>query len=171
LRLSIKFFVFFCAFGLSTPLVAQDPCGSPSAARLFVSTLPSDETASNLGARRAAIAANKLGSALADKLKVTHACILRDISSLDDPRNFPALKGSVVFQIKVAASDTNPDIAAISVEINAAQDVDANKSFHIATLPLLLEKGTSYEFLADDIFHYWNFMSACISNQKCPDKF
>jgi hypothetical protein len=158
-----------CSVFLAIRATAQDGCGNPNAPRIFIHTIQTDETAQNAVARRSAVIGNKLSKALADRIAQRHACVLFDDSLLSEPSSFPALRGSALINISVQPSLKDADNAAIAIEIEAVEDIYVEKNFHIGTLPLLIEKGTQYDSLANDVLHYWDFMNQCFADKKCPN--
>jgi hypothetical protein len=83
-----------------------------------------------------------------------------------DPKNYPALKGSLIVMISSHPSFQNPKVAAIAVQLSATQGAFFEQSVPIGFLPLLIEDDSDYEIGAKVVLHYWERMGKALTRTE-----
>lgn len=147
-----------CLVALSSSFLhaQSDSCANPSAPRIAI-IITSAPPPKSVGdeynyLKRAYDVESRLREALTKQLP--GSCIVHDMAILSDPKNFPALKGSLVIMISSRPSFQNPKVAAVAVELSALQGAFFDQSVPIGFLPLLVEDDSDYESGAKAILRF-----------------
>jgi hypothetical protein len=152
------------ALGNSVIYAQDDPCANPSTPRIAIIITSKEPSKSETGAydylKRQYDVEKRLQEALTKQL--AGSCVISDIAILSDPKNFPALKGSLTIMISSRPSFQNPKVAAIAVELSATQGAYFDQSLPMGFLPLLVEDDSDYEIGAKAILHYWEGMGKAL---------
>lgn len=162
-RLSKVLYGFVCLVALSgLRLFAQnDPCANPTAPRVGVFILSKEPAKSADGSydlvKRQYDVEKRFQVALIKQLSKN--CIVRDSAVFDDPKNFPALRGSAEITITGDRSLHNSKVAAIAVQLRAIQGIYAEQSFPLGFLALLIEDDSDYDLGAKTVLVYWGNIS------------
>jgi hypothetical protein len=133
----------------------SDACANPKARRFGVITLSEHPKSSDsdLMKRKASIELRFQNGLV--KLLGPDVCLVRDMAVFSDPSNFPALKGSMVFEIQARPSLKNPKVAAIAVSISAVQGVYIEQNVWLGRLPILIESDADFDVGTKTVIEYW----------------
>jgi len=145
----------------SVSLRAQhDPCANPKAPRVGVLLTLGEQPKSSDSdfVKRGAAFESRFRDELI-KLLPPDSCVVRDVWVFSDPENFPALKGSMVFEISVLPSVRNPKVAAIAVEMKAVQGAYFEQNLCLGSLPVLIESDSDFKVGAEDVMRFWAYMT------------
>jgi hypothetical protein len=107
----------------------------------------------------------KLRDELQKRLE-SSACIVTSMDIFDDPKNYPQLRGSTVFNITAEASPSHPTVFALSVTATAAEGILWTQTLPMFTIPVLIETEADYSSEADGVLHYWGFWGKAMSQKE-----
>src|SRR5208283_3962395 len=132
------------AFSSLRLLAQSDICANPTAPRVGIVTGPQSKASDPIFAKRKADVEGRFSQALIKQLG-PDVCVVRDSNIFSDPKNFPALKGSMLFRIEAQPSLKNDGIAAIAVRGDAIQGANIEQSVSVVLChPVLIEKDSDF---------------------------
>jgi hypothetical protein len=88
-----------------------------------------------------------------------NSCVVTDWDVFSDPKNFPQLKGSSVFEISASPSLRNPNLYALAVTMIAVQGPYVEDQLHMVTEPVLIEADSDYAHGAEIVMIGWQSIS------------
>jgi len=139
-------------------LAQSDVCANPTAPRVGIITGPQPKASDAQFERRTADVELRFSQALTTLLG-PNVCVVHDSKVFSDAKNFPDLKGSMLFHIEAQPSLKNEGVAAISVRGDSVRDIYAEHAVPIIlTLPILIEKDADYDTGAQKVLTMWHFM-------------
>jgi hypothetical protein len=153
-------FVWIAATG-NLALSQANACANPNAPRIGLiirdnttpsAPAPAPELVAALS--RLAAAETNFRDQLARRLPAS-ACVVTDRGIFNDPKNFPQLKGSTIFEISADGSPKNPSVFALAVTVSAAEGIYAQDQLRLFTMPVLIETESDYASGADAVMKHW----------------
>lgn len=162
--------VLLCFIVLSaTRLYSQDdPCANPKSPRVGVLITSKEPVKQSPDMYEYLKRQNDVDKHFQEALikQLRGACIVRNVSVFDDPRNYPALKGSMMILISSRPSFQNPKIAAIAVELKASEGPSVDQSFSMGSIPILIEDAGDFETGAKMVLQIWSGMGEELAKKK-----
>ena len=159
----LRAFVVYVALLLAcSNLNAQtDPCANPKAFRtgVFITTNKPSSSGSQISNYliRKFTAESRLRQELVKQLAGT--CVVMDIDVFSDPANYPALKGSTLFELFAAPSLRHPETSAVAVSIIINNGPYFEQNIPLVTVPLMIETDSDYAMGAKMAVQSWNRVS------------
>jgi hypothetical protein len=166
MRMRVRWLILYLGIALFSQgllWAAGNPCENPKAIRIGVFTMSVVPQASHADIANATFE-HRFQEALENRL--SNACLVHDMETFSAREDFPALKGSMVFQITAAPSTTNPKVAAIAVEMFAIEGPYIEQEFRIGCVPVLIESAADYDSGARVVIDFWSRVGKLLTESK-----
>lgn len=163
MRRTSAYAVLFLTIVSGMSLFGQsDACANPSRTRIGIFTGPAAGASDSHLMKRKSEVETRFSEALIKALG-TNVCVVHDPAVFSDPKNFPTLKGSMIFEIQARPSSKNDNLAAVAVELSAAQGAYMEQSVSFGLVPVLIESDADFDGGAQSVMKYWQLVGKAIA--------